>query len=285
MKLLAAFAILIFAGSNVFAAEATSSVEAQLVADLVRELRPYVGLLDRDAKVYHWFVNTNKDQDLSLRDPYFSQHYERTRSSFYRDNVNGEYDVLGPGVYAAATPWFSKSYGNNMLEISIKKGVPVLQYPADSVFGLTKRLNQIFIMRLGAKPTQVGDAAFTESELRRYTARALDTLGVKAILYPWAPYTIDLMTQYCIVSPTIAALMLGKADGKNIKLRGFTGRPKTWDAEKLAAYTEIEAQFKLHGRSFIKPLASTRSERLKIYLINFNKWKNQTLDCSFFPHL
>jgi hypothetical protein len=142
-------ALLIFSGadgwtqnSNLANKDSEKSPSAQEITRLMaKEFAPHVITLTRDIKVYHYFEWTRKagpGREVPLKYPLFQNLFRSLLGDFwleFREEYNGK--AAGPGMYAAIDPIISESYGNTMLEVTLKKGSKILDLSSNISFSST----------------------------------------------------------------------------------------------------------------------------------------------------
>lgn len=160
----------LLSGAYSFAEKPPSAQEiSQLMA---KEFAPQVIKLTRDVKVYHYFTWTRKpgpEREVPLKHPLFQNLFRSLLGDFWLE-FGEEYNTkaAGPGMYAAIDPIISESYGNTMLEVTLKKGSKILDLSSkinySSIF--TDKLNSFVQDKINSK--HILDGGFDTFALRYF---------------------------------------------------------------------------------------------------------------------
>lgn len=273
---------------SVFAAAVPDGGQIALAAKrLANDFRPFVISLDRDVKVYHYFKSDRFNQDLPLQSGLFDHQLLRSLNWYWIET--GEL-YSHDGLYAAHDPTDSRDFGNNLLEITIKKGSHVLLGHRGDVRISTETIAAIKAVRnSNYYPGAVGRFdSVLESIPRAVLALALASLDVEAATYEWAGGSSDAVCSYVtgatfvILGTPVNLDLAAKGTGvivRNISVIGLTSNAVNFDdPSKREAYSRIERFLQLgHGQPLNTAVRSlgigtmSESERAT--------WRDQIFTC------
>jgi hypothetical protein len=281
MKLLnSILAVILFALSAAAQAEASSKQVENAAKLLADDFRPYVVTLERDIKVYHYLKNTSLDQDLPLESGVFDHQLLRGLNYFWASTSN-------EAVYAAHDPASSRSYGNILLEITIKMGSHVLAGHSNNVRLSGATVDAIREVDSYYNPDYFRFDSVMEHIPKPVLASALRSLDVEAATYLWGAAEMDAVCSN--VSSTFLLLgtptnldLAASGDGviaKNMTVEGFTPSASDFaDPAKRGAYARIERFLKLSSTQPLN-LAISSSNIGTMSDSEKNTWRDQIFTC------
>jgi hypothetical protein len=121
-------ATIVLYASQAMASTASDSEIKSYIETISTKLEPEVVALKHDVRLYHWFrVKSGTFENVTVRNAFFQRYSKVGMSAFWRskDHQNPKY-FYGIGLYAAIDPFSSQSWGNAVLEITVKKGSRIL---------------------------------------------------------------------------------------------------------------------------------------------------------------
>jgi hypothetical protein len=152
--------------------QAVNEVSAKIAKDVIT--------LTHDIRVYHWFNLKSKSlEGATVRHPMYTRYAFGGMKAFWRLPRKSTDSVAGVGLYAALDPVSTKSYGNTVLEITIKKGARILK---GTFGGLSTRVDGVikpwlFSFSNSKFPLLAPDSPDTDT-IARLVARKLRIVGL-----------------------------------------------------------------------------------------------------------
>jgi hypothetical protein len=244
VKILVAVALLISLLPNSSSAAGISAAKQaqinQVVNEVSAKLADNVITLTHDIRVYHWFTLKSKGlEGVGVRHPMYARYAANGMKAFWRVPRKATDSVAGVGLYVALDPYSTKSYGNTVLEITIKKGTRLLK---GSFGGLSTKVDAVLKPWLfsfkGSNFSELAPDSPDTDTIARLVAKKLRVVGLSY------HYDNDA-SLVCEDSREVAFVLFSQLDEKGavrtnwFDVIGLAPRSTRESQEALEAYSRV----------------------------------------------